>query len=81
MEEKLKFFGNFITRILGRLGVPNYQGKVMSALSQLKDIDPEINQMISQLETSDVEYTIKPTTERPDGKNGNAYYSKEKLYI
>ena len=75
---KIKIAGNFITRILGRLGVPNYQGKVMSALSQLKDIDPEINQMISQLETSDVEYTIKPTTERPDGKNGNAYYSKEK---
>ena len=75
---KIKIAGNFIARVLGRLGVQNYQGKVMSALSQLKDIDPEINQMISQLETSDVEYTIKPTTERPDGKNGNAYYSKEK---
>ena len=75
---KIKIAGNFITRFLGQLGVLNYQGKVMSALSQLKDIDPEINQMISQLETSDVEYTIKPTTERPDGKNGNAYYSKEK---
>ena len=75
---KIKIAGNFIARVLGRLGVQNYQGKVMSALSRLNDIDPEINQMISQLEASDVEYTIKPTTERTDGKKGNAYNSKEK---
>lgn len=75
---KIKIAGNFIAHILGRLGVQNYQGKVMSALSRLNDIDPEINQMISQLEASDVEYTIKPTTERTDGKKGNAYNSKEK---
>ncbi len=45
-------------RVLAKLGFNNYEAKVQSHLQELKDMDPNLNKMITKIEESDTEYHI-----------------------
>lgn len=70
---KITIASNVLSRFLGKIGFNTYYEKVNKSLNQLKKIDPEIKTMIEQLEQSETTYSIKPISERPDKKEGNAY--------
>ena len=74
--KKIEVAGSLISCFLGKIGIDNFQGKTYRALDRLRNIDPNIRDMISQLEASATVYTIKPTTQRPDNGIGNAYDPK-----
>lgn len=50
--------GSWFGRALAKLGINNYEAKVMSHLNELKGMDPELNKMITKIEEPDTEYHI-----------------------
>ena len=50
--------GSWFGRALAKLGFKNYEAKVQFHLQELKDMDPELNKMITKIEESDTEYHI-----------------------
>ena len=62
--------GSLLDRILCFFGLDSYVDKVNNDVNKLKNIDPELNKLISVLENSDTKYYIEKT----QGKNkGNSY--------
>ena len=45
------FEANWFGRAFAKLGFNNYEAKVQSHLQELKDMDPEINKMITKIKT------------------------------
>ena len=50
--------GSWFGRVLAKFGVKNFEAKAMSQLQELKDMDPELNKMITKIEESSTEYHI-----------------------
>ena len=50
--------GSWWGRALAKLGFNNFEAKVQSQLQELKDMDPELNKMITKIEEADTEYHI-----------------------
>ena len=50
--------GSWLGRTLANLGFNNFEAKVQSQLQELKDMDPELNKMITKIEESSTEYHI-----------------------
>ena len=43
--------GSWFGRAFAKFGFNNYEAKVQSHLQELKDMDPEINKMITKIKT------------------------------
>ncbi len=50
--------GTWLGRALAKLGFNNFEAKVQSQLQELRDMDSELNKMITKIEESDTEYHI-----------------------
>lgn len=81
-DGKRIIIGSAFRRFMSKLGVNNYEAKVQSQIEELKNIHPEINDMISFIEDSPI--TIKvvhPATYHDSQGNHfvfNAFYRSDK---
>ena len=68
--------GSWYGRIGAKLGFNNFEAKTMSQLQELKEMEPNLNKMITKIEESDTEYHII-------GVDGNkfSYNDKEKKIL
>ena len=84
-DGKRIIIGSAFRRFMSKLGVNNYEAKVQSQIEELKNIHPEINDMISFIEDSPI--TIKvvhPTTYHDSQGNHfvfNAFYRSDKTIM
>lgn len=65
--------GTWYGRVFAKLGFNNFEAKVMAQLKELKDMDPELNKMITKIEEPTTEYHITDI----DG-NGFGYDNSKK---
>ena len=61
--------GSWYGRTLAKLGFNNYEAKVQSHLQELKDMDPELNKMIADLENSSIDFHIKYDNNNDNNSN------------
>ena len=84
-DGKRIIIGSAFRRFMSKLGVNNYEAKVQSQIEELKNIHPEINDMISFIEDSPI--TIKvvhPATYHDSQGNHfvfNAFYRSDKTIM
>ena len=76
--------GNLLGRLGAYLGINTYEKRVMDHITQLKEISPELNKVITEIENSRFTIHIKHTDKRPKDKygnknNGNAFYKKSNI--
>ena len=73
--------GSFLGRLLASFGVNNYEKKVEDHLNVLKEINPEINNMIKYIEQSSetVEIINIPITQKNRGNKTIRYYKDATL--
>ena len=81
---KIEISASTWDKILGLLGLNNYEKQVQKDIDQLKSMDSQLNDVIEALEKSKFTIYIKHTDERPDNKNGkknngNAFVRKYNL--
>ncbi len=73
--------GGILDRILNFWGLDDYVDKVRNDLITLKNIDPELNKLISVIESSKTKYYIYPTSENEgnsyDVQNNTIYYNPD----
>ena len=65
--------GTWVGRALAKLGFNNFEAKVQSQLQELKDMDPELNKMITDLEDPSIDFHIEY-----DNNKNNHYDHKTK---
>ena len=65
--------GTWYGRAFAKLGFNNFEAKVMAQLKELKDMDPELNKMITNLEDPSIDLHIKY-----DNNKNNHYDPKTK---
>ena len=73
--------GGILDKILNFWGLDDYVDKVRNDLITLKNIDPELNKLISVIESSKTKYYIYPTSENEgnsyDVQNNTIYYNPD----
>ena len=74
--KKIKI-GNLLGRLGAYLGINTYEKQVMDHIAQLKEISPELNRVINNIEESEftirIEHTDKKSTNSHHNDNGNAF--------
>ena len=74
------FIGTWYGRLLAKLGVDNFEAKVVRQLESLKQLDVRLNNMISELEESSVIFYIKRINDKHNHYNpqiNTIYYNPD----